>query len=391
MSNLVYIGSVGWASSASAIHVQNRARLMNNIGFTCYAISDYPNDNNLIDDMMELQYCYMSPYKGERKIRGLKWNIDQFVCIFSYPQIITYLNGIKPEYIILYEINSIILQLALLRYCKKNGIKCIIETSEWMGSEKYENLQTYLITKQKDIQRKYIDKRFKNIIAISAYLEKHYKEQKCHVIKVPPLFGNLEDNLPITRHEDMRCDAQVKLVFAGTLSKKDYIESILKALIKVNEQNIRIAFDVIGPNAIDIQELLAIDNLESIGVFCHGFLPHNEVLYYVQRADFSVLLRENMIYAKAGVSTKFVEAMCLGVPSICTKVGGTDIFVKNGENGFLIDSNSENEIKNILEYILQMSEDEILAMKKSAYEFAMKTFSMDMYGKAMKDFLEKCK
>lgn len=390
MSKLVYVGSVGWANSASAIHVQNRVRLMHKIGLECYAVSDYPENNRLIDDSLELKYCYMSPYKGKGKIRALNWNIDQFLCVFSYPQIITYLNEIKPQFVVLYELNSILLQLALLRYCKRNDIKCIIETSEWMGSEKYESIQTFLITKQKELQKKYIDKRCKNIIAISTYLEEHYKRQKCHVIKVPPLFYDLENCLPIIRNKDTRCDAQVRIVFAGTLSKKDYVEPILKAIKSVNKQKIKICFDIIGPNDNEIQEVLTTNNLESIGVFCHGFLSHDKVLDYVRCSDFSVLLRENKTYAKAGVSTKFVEAMCLGVPSICTKVGGTDLFVTNGENGFLIDSNSDIELEMILERMLQMSEEDILKMKKNAYEFALRNFSANIYEESMKKFLEQC-
>jgi glycosyltransferase involved in cell wall biosynthesis len=78
------------------------------------------------------------------------------------------------------------------------------------------------------------------------------------------------------------------------------------------------------------------------------------------------------------------------VPSICTKVGGTDLFVKDGENGFLVNSNSEQDLKEKLEYILQMSDEEILTMKKNAYMFAQQNFDISVYVDKMKKFLESC-
>ena len=65
-----------------------------------------------------------------------------------------------------------------------------------------------------------------------------------------------------------------------------------------------------------------------------------DVLKIVKESDFSVLLRQNKRYAKAGVSTKFCEAMKLGVVGLCAQVNGTDLFVKNMTNGILIKDNS---------------------------------------------------
>lgn len=41
--------------------------------------------------------------------------------------------------------------------------------------------------------------------------------------------------------------------------------------------------------------------------------------------------------------------MCVGTPSICTKVGGTDVYVKDGINGILVDNNDINTLIATLE------------------------------------------
>ena len=247
-----------------------------------------------------------------------------------------------------------------------------------------------MIVQQKHFQKNYIDKKCKNIIAISSYLEEHYRKQQCNVVCIPPLFDCFNNDFTVERHKDTRCNSSLNLVFAGTLSQKDFLESMLKAIVAINSKEIKVSFDVIGPSVSEIQKVLSLSDLESVGIYCHGELPHEAVLGYVKKADFSMLLRQNRRYAKAGVSTKFVEAMCLGVPSICTKVGGTDLFVENRKNGFIIETNSENEIVKLLNNILKMSNEEILLMKKNAYTYAKSKFALDNYSDVLDQFLKKC-
>lgn len=118
------------------------------------------------------------------------------------------------------------------------------------------------------------------------------------------------------------------------------------------------------------------------------YRKYENTLSIVKKADFSVLMRENKRYAKAGVSTKFVEAMSLAVPSICTAVGGTDAFVRDGVDGFLIKDNSVYEILGKLELIVNMDSSEILQMKLNALNKAKHVFSEDQYFEVTKLFLK---
>lgn len=150
----------------------------------------------------------------------------------------------------------------------------------------------------------------------------------------------------------------------------------------------KVIFDVIGPSADTIKNMIKCDNPVQYGINCHGRLSHENTLSIVKKADFSVLMRENKRYAKAGVSTKFVEAMSLAVPSICTAVGGTDAFVSDGVDGFLIKDNSVYEILGKLELIVNMDSSEILQMKLNALNKAKHVFSEDQYFEVTKLFLK---
>lgn len=389
MKKILYVGQIAIEGSASCTHVRNRARFFNSIGYEVYGLSECPkNECDKVEDTDFLKYVYMKPFHGKGKIRGAGWIVDQFVGIHTYNEIIKTLKVISPDIIILYELNSIVVEERIRAYCERHNIRLIIEVTEWMEVENRKEIATRGIVWQKDIQKRYIDKRCGNIIAISEFLYEHYRNQGCNVIKLPPLVYDFADKDQIFRDRDVVKLHQVKLVFAGTTDFKDYLEPMLKAIRKINDTEIKIVFDVVGPSPDAIERMLECSTPTQYGINCYGRLSHENTLSIVGKADFSVLMRENKRYAKAGVSTKFVEAMSLAVPSICTAVGGTDVFVSDGVDGFLIKDNSVHEVLDKLVQIVNMDSSKILQMKLNALNTAKHLFSEEQYYKAAKSFLE---
>lgn len=387
---IVYIGDIGEPNTASAIHVRNRVELFGKLGYEMHLVCDTPKNGKKIESNNTIQYHYLVPIEGKGKLRGIKWNIEMLFALKTYFSVKKIIDSLKPEVIILYEVTSIALQNKIRRYCKKNDVKIVIETTEWMEMSKERSLSANLIVLQKDLQKKYTDKRCKNILAISSFLESHYKAQDCNVISIPPTFPTLIRLDEVKNVKDTRCNAKIRLVFAGSLSNKDYLIELIKAILIINKEKIRISFDVIGPSEEDIINYLKKNELKKYGIFVHGRKSHEEVLKIVAEADFSILLRQNKRYAKAGVSTKFCEAMKLGVPSICTQVQGTDIFVDNMKNGILVKDNSVETLVKTLEKIINMDQRSLLEIKQNAYEFAKKEFSIDKYVESMREFLLRC-
>ena len=389
MKKILYIGQIAIEGSASCTHVRNRARFFNNIGYEVYGLSECPkNECDKVEDTDFLKYVYMKPFHGKGKVRGAGWIADQFLGIHTYNEIIRALKFISPDIIILYELNSIVVEERIRAYCEKHNIRLIIEVTEWMEVENRKEIATRGIVWQKDIQKRYIDKRCGNIIAISEFLYEHYRNQGCNVIRLPPLVYDFADKDQVFRDRDAVKLRRVKLVFAGTTDFKDYLEPMLKAIRKINNNEIKIIFDVVGPSPDAIESMLECSSPTQYGINCYGRLSHENTLSIVRKADFSVLMRENKRYAKAGVSTKFVEAMSLAVPSICTAVGGTDAFVSDGVDGILIKDNSVHEVLDKLVQIVNMDSSKILQMKLNALNTAKQVFSEGQYYNVAKCFLE---
>lgn len=389
MKKILYVGQIAIEGSASCTHVRNRARFFNNIGYEVYGLSECPkNECDKVEDTDFLKYVYMKPIHGKGKVRGAGWIADQFLGIHTYNEIIRALKFISPDIIILYELNSIVAEERIRAYCERHNIRLIIEVTEWMEVENRKEIATRGIVWQKDIQKRYIDKRCGNIIAISEFLYEHYRNQGCNVIRLPPLVYDFADKDQVFRDRDAVKLRQVKLVFAGTTDFKDYLEPMLKAIRKINNNEIKIIFDVVGPSPDAIESMLECSSPTQYGINCYGRLSHENTLSIVRKADFSVLMRENKRYAKAGVSTKFVEAMSLAVPSICTAVGGTDAFVTDGVDGVLIKDNSVHEVLDKLMQIVNMDSSKILQMKLNALNTAKQVFSEGQYYNVAKCFLE---
>ena len=69
-----------------------------------------------------------------------------------------------------------------------------------------------------------------------------------------------------------------------------------------------------------------------------------------------------------------IESMSLGVPVVSTKTDGMVQLVKQGENGFLYDTNED-----AVNYLLNIINNKYENINKSTIEFAKKYNDIDIY------------
>ena len=378
---ILYAGAIGQKDTATAVHVLRNARLLEKMGNVVSFCCEYPVQGEILQDK-SFKVDYSKAYRGSKKRRSAQWMVEQVFGFRMWKRVKKSLSEIHPDVLIYYDPASIFLYWRILKLCKKMHMGFAVEVTEWAESKDYTGIGK-LICWQRDMRKKYLDAKCGNIIAISPLLERHYTSQGANVLRLPPIYQN--DDF---RTEPMQISEKpLKLVFAGTLAQKDFLLPMIKAVNEINSESIKIEFTIIG---VDKQSFKEHNSFEfEKGVKFLGRIDHEKVLQYVANAHMSVLLREDKRYAKAGVSTKFTEAMCVGTPSICTKVGGTDVYVKDGINGILVDNNDINTLVAALGRILQMSTDQIIAMKIEALKTANEYFYDENYKEAFAAFLNK--
>ncbi|MBA7489544.1 Alpha-D-kanosaminyltransferase [subsurface metagenome] len=137
--------------------------------------------------------------------------------------------------------------------------------------------------------------------------------------------------------------------YFGRLEEGKGIMNFVKAIPLVLERQCNLKFFIggYGPLYESIKDQVRNNNL-SEKVEMLNWLPHNKVVDYLNELKLIVLPS----YSE-GVPTIILEAMACGTPVLATSVGGIPDLIKDGETGFIMDSNSPGCIVENIERALR--------------------------------------
>ena len=384
---IMYVGDVGKPNTALSIHAQNMARLFGKMGYHTTFICDAYKGMNKISDETELfNYCYTSKFITIPKISAIEWLIDELTG-WKYRKIVKEkIRSKKPEFVLMYGYAG---ESWMVKYCHKKKIPFIVERVDWFEkSDRTGFIERELFQRQVDKTILKTDKHVDGVISISKFFEEYYYKMNVPTIFVPPIF-EFGNNDILKNYER---SSMLHLVYAGSIGgNKDYIFPVLQAMKRINSKKIYIHMDLIGLTLGQVENLTGEACWQKYGVDILGRVPNSMAKRIIQSADFSFLLRENKQYAKAGFSTKFAESMCLGVPVICTKVGGADSVITHMYDGICLENNDISTIEKTLIFLMNKSSEEIMEMKSNAYITASRLFNIESYIEGMDGFLNKIK
>lgn len=384
--NIYYVGDVGLPGTAKAIHAQNMARLFSLIGYHVTFFCECWDSKNIFSSDEEFNYLYVKQYMKLPKLSAIEWVWESLTGYKLLRLVLKKIEEDKPDLVVLYGFEG---ERKLIKKCRKKNIPIILERTDWFEKEDRSSfLDRYLVYGKSEKCMKSLDMKADGIIAISEYLANYYMSNNQTVVCIPPIFP-FEKTREISRETDSN---QLRLVYAGSLGgQKDQILPVLDVLREINSENIKIYLDIVGVTQEEIERATRLNEWSKYGVKIYGRLSNEETKKIVSKADYSLLLRQNKRYAKAGFSTKFAESMSLGVPVICTKVGGADVIIKDMVDGVHLNDISYDTIKMKLYELLSKSDEEILSMKKNAFRTACICFSVEEYQDVMRIFIDSCK
>lgn len=380
---LLYISEDGGIpNTATFVHTMNIARLFKKIGYEVSIISE--GNQNFADK----KYCEgINLYNVKCETgKGLLGRISFLKEKLTGKKLIAQIKKVTkdglPDVILLYGFGP---RKWLQKYCFKHKITYLVEMTDWFEGRDRNHLYAKLLFQPIcDKFAKNLSKTADGIIAVSEWLKNYYINANC--IQIPPVFDVSE--FKKYRTENSTNKSYLKVVYTGTMGNKDVMEPFIEALLRINKDNIKIRFEVAGISNEEFIKKFGDLDWSQLGVVVHGQVEHEEAVNIVAKADFSVLLRHNRRYAKAGFSTKAAESMLCGVPVIATSVGGTDLVIEDGVNGILIPDNETNTIEKKLRELLCYSNADLIRMKKNTSKFADKYFSYDTYTNSLVKFIE---
>lgn len=327
---IVYIGGFELPDKNAAAHrVLGIGKILSNLDYDMVyiGISKDNSDNNNLNQ-------YVINYPSSTK----KW-IGYLFNSFVYIKILKKLENVDA--VILYNFPSF-LSYKILKYCKKNSIKCIADVTEWYHS-KTKNI-IFDIVKNTDsfFRMRIINKKMDGLIVISSFLKKYYQKSK-NVILVPPLVDINDKKWKKNFNNENNKNFAIKFFYAGDPGKKDRIDKIIRIL---NKCDLNYQFDIIGITKAQFLKLY--DNIDekiiNKRIIFHGRVEHKVALSYLKECDALIFYRDNTIVSKAGFSTKFVEATTCGIPVITNITSDLSDYVKNGVNGIVLSDDFDNSL-----------------------------------------------
>lgn len=326
-------------------------------------------------------YSYLPSFvKG--KWNALKEIVEICTASRSFKRVKKICRFEQPDLIILYN-DAGGLTKKLIPFCKKQNIKLLADVTEWYEKRRSASVAERLVISFTDRRIRFVDKKLDGVIAISPFFHDYYNNQGVKCILIPPLMEI--DDRKIERDDNPK--NLIRFVYAGSPGSKDIVIPFVRSIVKANMEKINFRLDLVGIDYQYLAENGCPHVSENTGVFAYGRLSHPETVEIVKQADFGILFRHNQRYAKAGFSTKFAECMSLGVAMVCNRIGGTDRFISDGVDGFVLEEANEQAFDSFLQKLLPIDGEKIASLKANAYLKATKIFDLRNYERMLHDFL----
>lgn len=238
---------------------------------------------------------------------------------------------------------------------------------------------------------RWLFKKAGNIIAISTLLENYYAVSGCRVVRIPSII-DIQDPCWAIDPERWMPQGKVKIIYAGTPGKKDYLADVIRAIERIPDSQRKIELHIYGITVETMRTLLGEERnlLEQLyeKVFIHGRVPFGEVIDRLKEADFSILIRPQKRFANAGFPTKVPESLAAGTPVILNLTSDLGIYIRDGMEGLVIGDISPESIAQTLERAIALTPEDRENMRRNARNCAEKYFDYRVWLAGLEDFLE---
>lgn len=360
--------------SATSMRARNICRLLKLAGHNVHVISDSASDKS--GEKSE-EFSYEAVYK-----KCSSFLERQLVTPKSIKALKNYCKKNKIDAVLTnarYDrFNSV------ARFCKKNGMKMIVENCEWYDPSSFKLGERDPRYKK---NQKMIIKDFKKadaFISISRLLDEHNRSFGRKSVRIPTIL-----DVQNTEFETVTNNEKITIVYTGSPGRnKEFLRPLIEVLAKNEELRKRVEFDIYGPSYgavcmnIGDEEILKKAG-ESVKV--HGRVPQAEIQKVLTNADYLIFLRPQRRSSDAGFPTKLGESFAVGTPVIANDTGDLSLYIKSGENGFLLDGSECEELEKVLEVICSMDREDYQKIRQNARNTAEKSFDFRSYKEEIKE------
>src|SRR5665648_591931 len=312
---------------------------------------------------------------------GFKQRLKQFITQYSAE------DKIEAILVVNIPLNALFF---IKRFAKKNKIYLIHDSVDWYSSEQFKLKRFDPLYILKELSyRIFIDKSFK-VIAISKYLENHFKSRGIETIRIPVIMD--VNKLSCEKHTR---EDKLTILYAGTPGKRDYLKEVINGISLLNSDEIeKIELRLIGFTLEQMKSDLDIDknalNKIKNNINILGRVPREIVLENLKQADFTVLLRSPVQrYAKAGFPTKVVESLASATPVILNITSDLGDYITDMKQGLIVEECSSLAFCDAVRRAIKLTYQQKCDMYLESRKCAEKNFDYIKFEKQLSIFIFK--
>lgn len=358
---IIYYGNSCYPDKdASALRTIGNAKVLRELGYNVILIGCREGEQRSLMESHE-EYEGFSFFNYPSPSSASQWK-DY---LFHFKPLEEAINKFGADAVILYN-HPAISSKRILSYCHNLGIKVYADCTEWYDPKGF---SPHSLIKRADtwLRMERVNRQLDGIITISSFLKKYYDERGCKTICVPPLIDLTCAKWAKVKNKDDKYEEGVKLIYVGNsgAGSKDKIGLIISALKQIRQSNTEFLFqmDVVGMTEAQFIDAFKIKLKDCDFVRFHGRKPNSEALDMIKRSDFSIFLRDTNLVCTAGFPTKFSESIACGTPVLTNLTSDLGRYMKDGDNGYVIDTTSFETTCNTMCRALRTPKDKIIEMK----------------------------
>ncbi|HUX56210.1 MAG TPA: glycosyltransferase family 4 protein [Bacteroidales bacterium] len=213
-----------------------------------------------------------------------------------------------------------------------------------------------------------------SILAISEFSQSVIKKIFKYEKDIPVIYNGIEIDKPVAYHEDPE---RKTVVFAGTITEKKGIFSLIKAWEDVIEQIPDANLHIYGKGSKRmLKHLSSLINGKMIGsVHIKGFTDKENLEQIYTSATCAVFPSFAESFGMAPL-----EAMVKGCPTIFTSRTSGPELINNGEDGLLVDPGNTRDLSTAIIYLLR-NRDKALELGEKGAKKVIRRFDISLIAK----------
>ena len=385
---VVYVGDISSVlNQAGFLRVLGIAKAIALKGYDVHILS---NENHLLNFGLESPSIHLHTFKNDSKPNKLL--LSRLIeSQKKRLKLIDWLYNTKPDVIICYGTSFSYLR-CLLKFSQRMSTPLILDVVEWYdGSHLLGGKFGFRHAAFTYSMRKLAIKA-DGVIAISDYLKKYFQSKNVHTIKVPPLFSG--DLRPTQFREKDRC---LHLCYSGTPGKKDNLFIVTKIIKQCADAALRkICFHIVGLTSIDLTQIM---NSHEVGsyesahaeIICYGRVDNTKARKIISACDFTILLRDEKRYSKAGFPSKIAESLTLGTPVITNLTSDLKDILREGDNSIIVQGANDTALSDAIFKAMSLDIASLQKLKLKTKSKSADIFDYNRYAPLLERFIESLK